>query len=123
AAPGPHNIVIRGTSGSLSHTTGVTLAIDAQGGTNPVRTYSTAPSIAIPDNNATGVTSLMSVSDNLTIGSISVAVNIAHTYINDLLVTLIAPDNTRFILHNRTGGSAHDIVTAYAVATAPYQSL
>ncbi len=119
--PGTYDIAILGTSGSLSHTTHVSLSIDARGG--PVKTYSVAPSLPIPDNNATGVTSTISVSDSSTIHSISVAVNIAHTFINDLLVTLIAPDDTRFILHNRTGGSAHDILTAYAVATTPYQSL
>ena len=45
----------------------------------------------------------------------TVAVNIVHTYIGDLRVRLIAPDGSAYTLHNRTGGSADNIVTTYTV--------
>ena len=38
-----------------------------------------------------------------------------HTYIGDLRVRLIAPDGSAYTLHNRTGGSADNIVTTYTV--------
>ena len=44
-----------------------------------------------------------------------VAVNIVHTYIGDLKVSLIAPDGTAYVLHNRTGNSADNINQTYIV--------
>jgi secreted trypsin-like serine protease len=43
----------------------------------------------------------------------TIAVNIVHTYIGDLVVDLVAPDGSVYNLHNRTGGSADNIVTTY----------
>ncbi|MEU9105026.1 S8 family serine peptidase [Streptomyces xanthophaeus] len=47
--------------------------------------------------------------------SLQVGVNIAHTYIGDLKVDLVAPDGSVYTLHNRTGGSADNIATTYTV--------
>jgi serine protease len=44
-----------------------------------------------------------------------VAVDIRHTYIGDLKVDLVAPDGSIYVLHNRTGGSADNIITTYTV--------
>jgi subtilisin-like proprotein convertase family protein len=123
AATGTQAITITGTSGSLTHTTGVSLTINPASGGNPVKTYSIAPNTAIPDNNATGITSTINVPDSSTVASVSVGVNITHSYKGDLVVTLIGPDNTSAILHNRSGGSADNVITTFAVATAPNQAL
>ncbi len=45
----------------------------------------------------------------------SVAVNIVHTYIGDLIVDLVAPDGTAYNLHNRGGGSTDNISQTYTV--------
>ena len=45
----------------------------------------------------------------------TVAVNIVHTYIGDLVVSLVAPDGSTYVLHNRSGGSADNINTTYTV--------
>ncbi len=45
----------------------------------------------------------------------TVAVQIVHTYIGDLVVSLIAPDGSAYVLHNRTGGSADNINQTYTV--------
>ncbi len=45
----------------------------------------------------------------------SVTVAILHTWIGDLLVELVAPDGTAYVLHNRTGGSADNINATYEV--------
>ncbi|WP_285606794.1 S8 family peptidase [Actinokineospora globicatena] len=45
----------------------------------------------------------------------TVAVNIVHTYIGDLVVTLVAPDGSTYVLHNRAGGSADNINRSYTV--------
>jgi serine protease len=44
-----------------------------------------------------------------------VAVDIRHTYRGDLKVDLVAPDNTVYVLHNRTGGSADNVIGTYTV--------
>ncbi|MBB3062708.1 choice-of-anchor B family protein [Microbulbifer rhizosphaerae] len=82
------------------------------GDSDPV-TYSNTGSYSIPDNNATGVSSPIDVDRSGASESISVSVDITHTYIGDLEVDLLAPGGTVFNLHNRSGGSADDIVQTY----------
>ena len=43
----------------------------------------------------------------------TVEVHIVHTYIGDLIVTLIAPDGSTYPLHNRAGGSTDNIDQTY----------
>ncbi|MFG2995821.1 M4 family metallopeptidase [Streptomyces sp. NPDC048340] len=47
--------------------------------------------------------------------ALKVDVNIVHTYIGDLKVDLVAPDGSVYNLHNRSGGSADNIVKSYTV--------
>ncbi|MBT2447717.1 S8 family serine peptidase [Streptomyces sp. ISL-43] len=47
--------------------------------------------------------------------TLKVGVNIAHTYIGDLKVDLIAPDGTVYTVHNRAGGSTDNISQTYTV--------
>ena len=42
-------------------------------------------------------------------------VRIIHTYIGDLIVRLVAPDGSLYTVHNRSGGSADNIITSYTV--------
>jgi subtilisin-like proprotein convertase family protein len=78
---------------------------------------------AIPDNNATGITSTINVAATGTIVSLRVRVDITHTFQGDLEVALIGPDNTTVLLHNRTGTSTDNVKTVYADLTAPAQAL
>jgi subtilisin-like proprotein convertase family protein len=124
ATVGTHNITITGTSGATTRTTNVSLTINATGGGGSVvKTASAAPNAAIPDNNATGVTSTVNVTNSLTITSVSVTTAITHPYKGDLVVTLTGPDGTSAILHNRSGASADNVTTTFAIATTPAQSL
>jgi secreted trypsin-like serine protease len=47
--------------------------------------------------------------------SSQVYVKIVHTYPGDLVVDLVAPDGTAYVLHNRTGGGTTDIEETYTV--------
>lgn len=69
----------------------------------------------IPDNNTTGISSPISVSRTGTSGTVTVNVNIVHTWIGDLIVDLIHPDGTVFNLHNRTGSSTDNINQDFSV--------
>jgi subtilisin-like proprotein convertase family protein len=64
-------------------------------------------SLTINDNST--VNSTASVSGCPEILELQVSVNINHTYIGDLEVTLNAPSGQSVTLHNRTGGSTDNI--------------
>jgi len=108
-------------SGNSAQATATTNACPVGG--NQVLTFSASPALAIPDNNATGVTSTINVAAGQTITSVSVSVGITHTFQGDLEVALIGPDNTTVLLHNRTGGGTDNINTTYAIVTVPNQAL
>ena len=72
--------------------------------------------VNIPDNSSSGIASTLAVSRTGNSGSITVEVEIIHTYIGDLVVELIAPDGSSYNLHNRSGGSANNINQSYNVS-------
>ena len=74
--------------------------------------------LAIPDNNATGITSTLPVSGDGTVNSLSLSLNITHTFRGDLKVTLISPTGTQFVVANQTGGSADNIIISNQAITA-----
>ncbi|HET9142465.1 choice-of-anchor B family protein [Actinophytocola sp.] len=47
--------------------------------------------------------------------TLQVSVDIKHTFRGDLVVDLVAPDGSVYNLHNRTGGSADNIIQTYTV--------
>jgi len=51
------------------------------------------------------------------VGSVEVSVDISHSYIGDLRVSLRAPAGMEAILHNETGGSGDNLVKTYTSAT------
>ena len=85
------------------------------GGGGGTQTYTNGTDYSIPDNNATGITSTITVSGRSgnAPSNTQVAVNVVHTYSGDLSVELLAPDNTVYTLQNRTGGSADNIVKTF----------
>ena len=87
------------------------------GGGGGAQTYTNGTDVSIPDNNANGVYSNITVSGRSgnAPSNTQVAVNIVHTYIGDLIVDLVAPDGSVYNLHNRTGGSADNINQTYTV--------
>jgi hypothetical protein len=70
---------------------------------------------AIPDNNPTGVNSVINVADvpgGLDVQFVQASVNIKHTYRGDLTVQLIAPNGETATLTAHQGGSADDYVVS-----------
>jgi len=73
---------------------------------------------AIPDNNTTGITSSIPVVGNGTVASLSLSLNITHTFIGDLVVTLTSPGGTSFVVSNRAGGAtANLVITNQSITT------
>jgi extracellular elastinolytic metalloproteinase len=75
------------------------------------------PGVAIPDNKPSGVRSEVVIAQTGTISSLRLEVDITHTYISDLEVTLVSPDNTRVKVHRRTGAGADNLITTYTSET------
>lgn len=48
-----------------------------------------------------------------TSASSKITVNIRHTSIGNLVVTLVAPDGSAYVLHNRTGGGTDNLVKTF----------
>ncbi|MEZ4360050.1 MAG: proprotein convertase P-domain-containing protein [Kofleriaceae bacterium] len=74
--------------------------------------------LSIPDNNATGITSNLPVTGNGTVASLALSLNITHTYRGDLVVTLVSPGGTQFVVSNRAGGSADNLILVNSPITA-----
>ncbi len=72
-----------------------------------------SPGISIPDNNPGGVYDTMVFTEDLPMDEVEVYVNITHTFIGDLIVELTSPEGTTVRLHNRTGGTAENIIGWY----------
>jgi extracellular elastinolytic metalloproteinase len=72
-----------------------------------------SPSLAIPDNDPTGVSDVISISQSASLHGIKVDVDITHTFIGDLRVSMLAPSGRQAILHNRSGGGQDNLITSY----------
>jgi len=78
-----------------------------------------APGTAIPDGNAAGIERKLKNSQAFALAGVEVAVEIAHSWIGDLEVSLVSPVGTQVALHTREGGSARDLNATYTAATTP----
>src|SRR4029453_7108515 len=78
-----------------------------------------APGTSIPDNTPGGLQRVLTASSPARVDTVEVAVNISHTWISDLRVSLQSPAGTEVVLHANAGGSYHDLVQTYTSATAP----
>ncbi|CAM3825237.1 S8 family serine peptidase [Rheinheimera salexigens] len=79
--------------------------------------YNNNELVNIPDGDASGITSTISVDQNGTVFATDVGVNITHTWIGDLIVKLTSPQGTEHTLHNRSGGSTDNIVQNWQLET------
>ncbi len=75
--------------------------------------------VAIPDNNLTGVSAAIQISDSASVRDIQVEVSIDHTYLGDLEVTLVAPSGVTVLLQGRTLGRQTQLRRSYSLQTTP----
>jgi hypothetical protein len=114
AASGIYNLTVVGTGWLATRTASYALTVPSQGAyygcweTNntdvPISDHTTVESPVV----------IIGCSGNAS--SVSrVSVNIVHTWIGDLVVSLVAPNGAAYKLHDRTGGGADNIVQTYTV--------
>ena len=108
---GDYSITVTGNDGAIEKAKVVSLHVTPQGLAD--FTYGNDTPVAIPDNNVNGVVSTIEVTDEVQIFGVMADVNISHTWIGDLRVTLTSPTGTQAVLHNREGGSADNIVKSW----------
>ena len=63
-----------------------------------------ALSLSIPDNNATGISGSLTMSDNKTIEAVQIKVNVTHPYTGDLAIEVTSPSGTRSVLFTPYNG-------------------
>jgi subtilisin-like proprotein convertase family protein len=93
--------------------------LEVEGRIDSVIVLNEAPGATIPDNDPNGIERTLQVTETGTVKEISVFVDVTHTYIRDLAITLVSSAGTFVPLHNRTGGSTDNIITTYTAATTP----
>ena len=111
AQAGTYTVLIKGYAAF----SGMSLTGSYTSGGGGTQTYSNTADYNIPDNNATGISSPVTVSGRSGNAptNASISVNIVHPYVGDLKLDLIAPDGTVYNLRSNTGGSADNIVETY----------
>jgi subtilisin family serine protease/subtilisin-like proprotein convertase family protein len=75
--------------------------------------------VPIPDFPRPGITSTIDVGASGRIAGVEVSIDLKHSWIGDLQVTLTSPAGTRAVLHNRSGGSQDDIRRTFSLADTP----
>jgi subtilisin-like proprotein convertase family protein len=99
-APGP----------AISFSSGQSVSVgSASGEANPM--------MVIPDDNAAGIASTISIAQSGTVERIRVSVDIEHSFIGDLRVILTSPAGRRAILHTELGGSQDNLIATYDSAS------
>ena len=66
------------------------------------------PNLALPDNNATGVSDTVTVTDDIVIEWVEIDFQATHTYRGDLRITLVSPDGTESKLAEPRGDGGND---------------
>ena len=77
------------------------------------------PGQRIPDNDPAGIARALTVDTAGVVHEISVGLDITHTYIGDLKVTLTSPAGKTVDLHQRSGGSSDNIEQVYTPFNTP----
>lgn len=75
--------------------------------------FENTAAVVIPDNDPTGIESTIMIPTPGTLHSLVVRVDISHYSINNLVVSLTSPAGTSVTLHNRSGGTADNIVGSW----------
>ena len=77
------------------------------------------PAVPIPDSSANGVQSAIPIAGSGSLKSLSVELDITHTYRGDLQIELISPSGARALIRDNDGDSQDDIREVYTESSTP----
>jgi aminopeptidase S len=99
------------------NTDAIASAIWSLSGTGPAPgpRFENPADIAIPDQSTVESPITVSGVPGNAPASLSVGVDITHTYRGDLIVDVVAPDGTTYNISNRAGGSADNLIGTFAI--------
>jgi subtilisin-like proprotein convertase family protein len=80
---------------------------------------SSSVNLVIPDVNPAGVASRVHIGDSGTIQDLQVSIDVSHTFIGVLVVALTSPSGRKVVLHDRSGGSNHNLAETYDETRTP----
>ncbi|MEZ4470498.1 MAG: proprotein convertase P-domain-containing protein [bacterium] len=84
-------------------------------GNSDDKVFAREPGAEIPDNDPAGVTDTLTIDETVIGSAVKVQLDIKHTYIGDLKITLTNGTGEDIVLHANEGGSADDINTLVEV--------
>lgn len=104
------NYQVGTTNGRTANSTSGVFGFDLQiVPTAPETTNQPGGGTPIPLPDQGDIVSTINVTDGRTVQDLVVRVNLTHSYISDVRVTLTAPDGTALVLFNRHGGSGQNL--------------
>ncbi|MDG4766470.1 S8 family serine peptidase [Solwaraspora sp. WMMD406] len=107
--PGIYALTVTGTGPETTQTASYTLTVNGPPGCSQTN----ATDYPISDHTTIESAVVVTGCAGTARPTSTIAVNIHHTWIGDLTVSLIAPDGSAYVLHNRTGSSADNIFQTY----------
>ena len=75
--------------------------------------YSDSPTIAITDNSSSFDETTITIPENVTISDVNISVDIEHTWLGDLLITLLSPAGTELKLIDRDCSSFENLEVTF----------
>jgi subtilisin-like proprotein convertase family protein/subtilisin family serine protease len=98
----------------------VAMAIDLTQGTTDSLKRTSSPERPIPDNDPAGITDAIQITGATgRVRDALVTLNVTHTWIGDLRVTLIGPNGAAAVLHDRAGSNGDNIQRTFSVTDTP----
>ncbi len=83
-----------------------------------------SPDVNIPDNDPEGgVYCPITINKSSALSGIRVYVDISHTYVADMVFSLISPSGTTVTLHKNQGGDGDNVIGWYPTELTPFESL